>query len=287
MSRLRDRMIEDLRLRGRADNTIDTYVRCVRKLVEWAGVAPGKIDAAMVRAFLLYLMDERGLAASSHGVYAGAITFFFAVTMHRPEVVADVVRRKVPMNLPVVPSRAQIARLIDGASILKHRAMMVTLYGAGLRVSELRRLYIGDGDSQSMVIHVRKAKRLRARDALLSPRMVATLRRYYASCRPRGPYMFPGYRAEAPLSRNAVSKAMTHAARNAGLDIRVYPHLMRHAFATHLLEDGVDLRTVQVLLGHSSMRSTMGYVHVSEARRQAVRSPFDALPPEGAKPPTA
>lgn len=287
MSRLRDRMIEDLRLRGRADNTIDTYVRCVRKLVEWAGVAPGKIDAAMVRAFLLYLMDERGLAASSHGVYAGAITFFFAVTMHRPEVVADVVRRKVPMSLPMVPSRAQIARLIDGASILKHRAMMVTLYGAGLRVSELRRLYIGDGDSQSMVIHVRKAKRLRARDALLSPRMVATLRRYYASCRPRGPYMFPGYRAEAPLSRNAVSKAMTHAARNAGLDIRVYPHLMRHAFATHLLEDGVDLRTVQVLLGHSSMRSTMGYVHVSEARRQAVRSPFDALPPEGAKPPTA
>jgi integrase/recombinase XerD len=100
MSRLRDRMIEDLRLRGRADNTIDTYVRCVRKLVEWAGVAPGKINAAMVRAFLLYLMDERGLAASSHGVYAGAITFFFAVTMHRPEVVADVVRRKVPMSLP-------------------------------------------------------------------------------------------------------------------------------------------------------------------------------------------
>ena len=287
MSRLRDRMIEDLRLRGRADNTIDTYVRCVRKLVEWAGVAPGKIDAAMVRAFLLYLMDERALAASSHGVYAGAITFFFAVTMHRPEVVADVVRRKVPMSLPMVPSRAQIARLIDGASILKHRAMMVTLYGAGLRVSELCRLYIGDVDSQSMVIHVRKAKGFRARDALLSPRMVATLRRYYASCRPRGPYMFPGYRAEAPLSRNAVSKAMTHAARNAGLDIRVYPHLMRHAFATHLLEDGVDLRTVQVLLGHSSMRSTMGYVHVSEARRQAVRSPFDALPPEGAKPPTA
>jgi len=287
MSRLRDRMIEDLRLRGRADNTIGTYVRCVRKLVEWAGVAPGKINAAMVRAFLLYLMDERGLAASSHGVYAGAITFFFAVTMHRPEVVADVVRRKVPMSLPVVPSRAQIARLIEGASILKHQAMMVTLYGAGLRVSELRCLHIADVDSQSMVIHVRESKGFRARDALLSPGMLATLRRYYASCRPGGPYMFPGYRAEAPVSRNAVSKAMNNAARNAGLDFRVYPHLMRHAFATHLLEDGVDLRTVQVLLGHSSMRSTMGYVHVSEARRHAVRSPFDALPPEGGKPPTA
>ena len=281
MSQLRDRMIEDLRLRGRAQNTIDTYVRCVRKLVEWAGVAPSKIDATIVRAFLLYLMDERRLSAASHGVYVGAIVFFFTVTLRRAEVVADIARRKVPMTVPKVPSRMQVLQLIEGASILKHKAMMTTLYGAGLRVGELRRLQIADIDSQSMVIHVREAKCRRARDAILSPRMLAVLRAHYASSRPTGPYIFPGYRAEAPLSRNAVSKAMNNAARNAGLTIHIYPHLLRHAFATHLLEDGVDLRTVQVLLGHSCIQSTMTYLHVSEARRQAVHSPLDALPKEG------
>lgn len=281
MSQLRDRMVEDLRLRGLAKNTIDAYVRCVRKLVEWAGVAPSKIDATIVRAFLLYLMDERRLSAASHGVYVGAIVFFFTVTLRRAEVVADIARRKVPMTVPKVPSRAQVAQLIEGASIPKHKAMMTTLYGAGLRVGEMRRLQIGDIDSQSMVIHVREAKRYRARDALLSPRMLAVLRAYYASSRPTGPYIFPGYGTESPLSRNAVSKAMKHAARNAGLTIHIYPHRLRHAFATHLLEDGVDLRTVQVLLGHSCLQSTMTYLHVSEARRRAVHSPLDALAQDG------
>jgi len=182
-----------------------------------------------------------------------------------------------------VPSRAQIVELIEGASILKHQAMMVTLYGAGPRVSELCRLHIWDIDSCSMVIHVRKTKRFRARDALLSPRMLTALRKYFATCRPAGPYLFPGYKPDAALSRNAVAKALSKAADNAGLRIRVYPHLQRHAFATHLLEDGEDLRTVQVLLGHGSLRSTMPYLHLSEARRKAIRSPFERLPKEGSK----
>jgi site-specific recombinase XerD len=276
-------MIEDLRLRGRADNTIKTYVRCVRKFFEWARVVPSKVDATLVRGFLLYLMDERKLSAASHGVYVGAIVFFFAVTLRRPEIVAGIARRKVPMRVPTVPSPAQVARLIEGATILKHRAMMETLYGGGLRVSELCHLQIADIDSESMVIHVRKTKRLRARDALLSRRMLKTLRTYYADSRPAGPYLFPGRRAGAALTRAAVSKAMTNAAPNARLVLRVYPHLLRHAFATHLLEAGVDLRTVQVLLGHACMESTMAYLHISEARRRAVHSPLDALPKEGSK----
>ncbi len=287
MKRLRDRMNEDLRLRGRAENTIKTYVPCVRKLSEWAGVPPNRIDAKIVRGFLLYLMNERKLSPSSHDVYAGAIKFFFTVTMQRPEVVADVARRKVPMTLTIVPCRAQVAQLIDGASILKHRAMFVTLYGAGLRVSELCRLHIADIDSQSKVIHVRKTKRHRAHDTLLSPVMLDTLREYYRRCRPTGPYLFPGIRSDMALTRSAVASALKKAARNAGLGIRVYPHLMRHAFATHMLEDGVDLRTVQVLLGHASIRSTMRYLYVSEARRQAIRSPVEALPKEASKPPIA
>lgn len=284
MSRLRDRMTEDLRLRGRAQNTIDAYVRCVRMLIEWACMPPSKIDALIVRAFLLYLMDERGLSAASHGVYVGAIMFFFRVTMHRPEVVADLARRKVPMRLPLVPSRLQIAQLIDAAPSLKHRTMMMVLYSAGLRVSEMCKLTITDIDSQSMVVHVREAKRHRARDTLLSELLLDTLREYFRTYRPAGPWLFPGRIPGKPLTRVAVSKAMTAAARQAELELRVYPHLLRHAFATHLLEDGVDLRTVQVLLGHGSMSSTMRYVHVSEARRQAIRSPLDTLPREVPKP---
>lgn len=123
MSQLRDRMIEDLRLRGRAENTINSYVPCVRRFFEWAGVTPNKVDAAIVRAFLLYLVNERQLGPSSHDVYAGAIKFFFEVTLGRAEVVADLVRRKVPMTLTLVPSREQVAQLVGGSSNLKHQAM--------------------------------------------------------------------------------------------------------------------------------------------------------------------
>jgi site-specific recombinase XerD len=152
MRPLRDQMIEDLRLRGRAQNTIDTYVRCVRMLVDWAGVPPARLTAEQLRGFLLYLMDERHLGCASHDVYVGAIRFFFRVTMKRPDVVIDIPRRKIPMRLPTVPSQGEVAALIDNASILKHRAMFETLYGAGLRVSELRKLRILDIDSRSMVM---------------------------------------------------------------------------------------------------------------------------------------
>ena len=278
MSRLRDRMVEDLRLRGRAENTINTYVPCVRRFFEWADVPPSKVDGRIVRAFLLHLVNERELGPSSHDVYAGAIKFFFEVTLGRPEVVAGVVRRKVPMTLTLVPSHQQISQLFEGASNLKYRAMFMTLYGAGLRVSEPRRLHIVDIDSQSMVMHVRKAKRHRARDALLSPRLLSTLRHYFARYRPAGPYLFPGYRPDVPLTRNTIAKALHNAARSAGLGIRVHPHLLRHAFAIHLLEDGEDLRTVQVLLGRASLSSTARYLHLSEARRKSIRSPLERLP---------
>jgi len=278
MSQLRDRMIEDLRLRGRADNTINTYVPCVSRFFQWAGVTPNKVDAGIVRAFLLYLVNDRRLSASSHDVYAGAIKFFFEVTMGRPDVVTGVVWRKVPMTLILVPSREQIAQLIDNATYLKHQAMFETLYGAGLRVSELRRLHIHDIDSQSMVLHVRETKRHRVRDALLSGQLLSTLRRYFATYRPQGQYLFPGRSPNEPLTRAAVAIGLSKAASNAGLRIRVYPHLLRHAFATHMLEDGEDLRTVQVLLGHASLSSTMRYLHLSEARRKTIRSPLERLP---------
>ena len=153
-----------------------------------------------------------------------------------------------------------------------------TLYGAGLRVSELRKLRSSDIDSRSMVIHVHHAKRGRERAALLSPQLLETLRSYFRDYRPAGPYLFPGSKQGTCLTRAAVAKAVQTAARTAGLKMRVHPHSLRHAFATHLLESGVDLRTVQILLGHASLSSTMCYLHVTAARMRAIRSPLDSLP---------
>jgi site-specific recombinase XerD len=277
MIQLRDRMIEDLRLRGCAPDTVETYTRCVRKFFEWAKLRPTRVQPENVRAFALHLMDERHLSCSSHDVYVGAIKFFFRVTLKRPEVVADIPRRKIPMTLPTVLSRGEVAELIDSASRVKHRAMFETLYGAGLRVSELCKLRIPDIDSRGMVIHIHGAKRGRDRDALLSPKLLGTLRSYFKTCHPAGPYLFPGRKPDRGMSRAAVAVAMKKAARKAGLTVRVHPHSLRHAFATHLLEQGVDLRTLQVLLGHASIRSTTRYLHVTTARMHTIRSPLDSL----------
>jgi integrase/recombinase XerD len=283
MSQLRDRMVEDLRLRGRAQNTIKTYTRCVSKFFDWSQVPPGRVQSEHVRRFVLHLMDDRHLSCSSHDVYVGAIKFFFRVTLKRPEVVADIARRKKPMRLPTVMSREQVAALLNSARIPKHRAMFETLYGAGLRVSELCKLQISDIDSRSMVIHVRDTKRGRSRDALLGPQLLRTLRSYFKTCRPVGSYLFPSRKPGTFMTRAAVAVAMKRAARKAGLEGRIHPHALRHAFATHLLEDGVDLRTLQVLLGHGSIRSTILYVHVTTARLRTLHSPLDSLPREDSK----
>jgi integrase/recombinase XerD len=228
MIQLRDRMIEDLRLRGRAPCTVETYTRCVGKFFEWVKRPPTRVQSENVRAFALYLMDERHLSCSSHDVYVGAIKFFFRVTLKRPEVVADIPRRKIPMTLPTVLSRGEVAELIDNASRVKHRAMFETLYGAGLRVSELCQLRVADIDSRSMVIHIHGAKRDRDRDALLSPGLLGTLRSYFKASRPAGPYLFPGRNPDRGITRAAVAVAMRKAAHKAGLSVHVHPHSLRH-----------------------------------------------------------
>ena len=278
MRLLREKMVEDLRLRGLANNTINTYLGCVRRFFDWAKLRPSQIGAEHVRDFALHMLDVRRLSAASHDVYIGAIKFFFCVTLKRPQVVADLPRRKTPVKLPNVMSRELVARLLEGAATIKQRAMFETLYGAGLRVGELCALHLTDIDSRSMVIHIRNAKRGRARDALLSPQLLQTLRSYFRICHPSGPYLFPGRDSGTHITRAAVALAIRKAARKAGLTMRVHPHALRHAFATHLLEDGVDLRTLQVLLGHGSLKSTTLYVHITAARIRTIRSPLDSLP---------
>lgn len=222
-------------------------------------------------------MRERKVAPSSFNVYAGALKFLYSVTLERPEVIARMPRMRVPMPLPVVLTAVEVSQLLAALTTDKHHAMVMLAYGAGLRVSEVCKLRIDDIDPKRMLLHVRHAKRGRERYVMLSPKLLATLRAYWKASRPAGPYLFPGRDPKKLFTRNAIHRAMVKAAWRAGITKSLSPHTLRHSFATHLLDSGTDLRTLQVLLGHASLKSTMAYLHVSPARVQSIQSPLDTL----------
>lgn len=275
--RLRDKMREDLELRGMSANTITTYVRCARCFAEHFGRSPCVLGAPEVRAFLVHLVRERKVAPSSFNVYVGALKFLYTVTLDRPEVIARMPRMRVPMHIPVVLTTVEVSQLLAALTTARHRAMVMLAYGAGLRVSEVCKLRVDDIDAKRMLVHVRHAKRGRERHVMLSPKLLATLRAYWKESRPAGPYLFPGRDPEKLFTRSSLHQAMIKAARRAGITKTLSPHTLRHSFATHLLDAGTDLRTLQVLLGHASIKSTIAYLHVSTARVQSIQSPLDTL----------
>jgi integrase/recombinase XerD len=277
MQRLRDKMREDLELRGMSASTIAAYLRCARRFAEHFDRPPRAMGAAEIRTFLLYLVEERKVRPATSNVYAGALKFLYSVTLGRADAIAQMPRRRVPMRVPVVLTGGEVARLLAALRSEKQRALVMLTYGAGLRVSEACKLRMDDIDPKRMVLRIQNAKRGRERYVMLSPRLLATLRAYWKIARPSGPHLFPGRGSNTVLTREAVHKAIVKAARSAGLTKRISPHTLRHSFATHLLEAGTDLRTLQVLLGHASLHSTMVYLHVSTARVQSIVSPLDAL----------
>jgi len=227
--------------------------------------------------FQLHLV-QRKVSARTFNLHAAALKFLYEVTLDRPEATLRMTRMRVPMHVPVVLTPAEVSRLVAALTSDKLRALVMLAYGAGLRVSEACGLRIDDIDPKRMLLHVRHAKRGRERHVMLSPRLLATLRAYWKVSRPAGPYLFPGRGGHALFRRESVSVAIKKAARKAGITGRVSPHTLRHCFATHLLDAGTDLRTLQVLLGHASLKSTMAYLHVSAARVQSIQSPLDTLP---------
>jgi integrase/recombinase XerD len=241
------------------------------------GLPPMKLGPEHVRAFLLHLRNHKKLCAGSQNVYAGAIAFLYRVTLQRPDVVKDLPRCKVPMKVPTVLSADEVDQLIGALKSPKHRAIAMAAYGAGLRGSEICKLRVEDIDSRSMVIHVRHAKRGRERHVMLSPQLLGALRQYWKVFRPSGPELFPGMIPGKTLTRDAVGDFLRKAQKRCGLAKRTGPHTLRHSFATNLLENGVDLRTVQVLLGHASIRSTTRHLHVSMARIKGIHSPLEQL----------
>ena len=286
MGQIRDRMAADLALRGLSASTCELYLRYAQAFVAFHKRSPHELGVEHVRTWVLHLLQVKGRNPSTVNVSIAALRFLFETTLQRPEVMASVrvLRTRTPQ--PDVPSGSQIAAILAHARNAKYRAMFMLLYGAGLRVSEMLALVAGDIDSRRMVIHVRDTKNRHDRIVPLPPTALEALRTYWRESRPKGRLLFASPQRVArghALTRAAVVLALRAAVERAGLTLRVYPHLLRHAFATHLLEIGTDLRTVQILLGHRSLQSTARYTHLSEARRATLRSPLDLLNTEEGK----
>jgi integrase/recombinase XerD len=276
MGEVRDRMEADLRLRNLRPNTQAAYLTTAKALAAWHRRSPELLGAEDVRAFLVHLQTDRHVSASTLCVYLAALRFLFCVTLGRPEVMASFASPRVVQTLPRVLSGTEVLALLRSISSLKYRALATTLYGAGLRVSEACRLQVGDIDSARGIIRVRDGKGGKDRNVMLGDSLLSTLRAYWAAVRPPLPYLFPSRDGQSPGCAEMARRVIKRAAVDAGL-AHVTPHLLRHCFATHLLEQGVDLRTIQVMLGHARLETTARYLHMSTRHIGRVRSPLDLL----------
>jgi integrase/recombinase XerD len=277
MGQLRDKMKDDLRLRGYSLKTCKEYVRCATKYVAFHRRPPSEMGESEVRAFLLHLSGKQGCSAANHKMHVAAIRFLYGVTLERPELAARIPWPRVPITLPVVLDGTEVERLFECLGSIKYRAVLMTVYATGMRISEACGLHVSDIDSRRGVIHIRRGKGNRDRYVMLSPRLLVCLREYWRATRPKGPELFPGRDPHTSVSVDAVRAALSTAVKNAGIQKRVIPHLLRHSFATHLLEAGEDIRTIQVLLGHGSIRTTARYTQVSQRHVARTQSPLDRL----------
>jgi site-specific recombinase XerD len=278
MADIRERMQEDLRLRNLAQATQKHYLRCVDAFVDFFGQCSLEdMGSEDVRTFLLHLLDERKLGPSSLKVNRAALSFLFGTTLNRPDIVAPIRAPKLPRKVPKILSGSEVEALLCAIKSLKYRAVIMTAYGAGLRISETCHLRIDDIDSKRMVLRVQHGKGGHQRCTMLSERLLFALRAYFKQQRPAGPYLFPGSSPVRPLSADSVRRVLKKAAAHCGFTKRVTPHLLRHSFATHLLEAGTDIRTIQVLLGHQSIHTTTLYTQVSTSHIGRIKSPLDLL----------
>lgn len=276
---LKKRLFEEFELRGTPASTRSTYAYCVDRFERHFGGSAARLGRKQVREFLLHLVTVERRSAITHNVYVAALYFLYARVLGRPAVVAGIPRRKLTRKVAEVLTPEQVERLLAAQPSPTHRMVLMLAYGAGLRIGEALKLRVEHIDSAAGVIHVRGAKRQRDRDVMLSPQLLAALRAYWRWRRPPGPELFPGRGGVGTTrTRASVSKYLKTTLAAAGLaGRRVTPHTLRHSFATALLEQGTDLRTVQVLLGHGSIATTARYLHVTTARIQRTRSPLDAL----------
>ena len=270
MTPLRQRMAEDMKLRHFSPETRYRYILAVERFAQHFDRSPERLGSEQAREFLVYLHGTGASYAVLSG-YVSALRFLYRTTLRQPWTPEDIPFPRQPKKLPSIPTREAVLRFLSSVSNIKHRAVLTTCYAAGLRVSEAVRLKVADVDSARMLIHVRQGKRGKDRMVPLSTKLLELYRTYYRAVRPKD-WLFPG-RYGKHLSRRVAQTVCSRVSRATGIEMKV--HGLRHAFATHLLEAGTDLRTIQVVLGHGSIRSTTIYAHVSTKLVAAVKSPFD------------
>ena len=283
ISPLRQRMIDDMRLRKLSSRTQSRYIRAVKHLTRYLGRAPDTATAEELRKFQLAMVDQ-GLSDITVNTTITALKFFFRTTLDRADVLRKMSRMPVPHKLPVVLSRDEVGRLLAATSQPRYKAALSVAYGAGLRVSEVVALKIKDIDSTRMALRIEQGKGRKDRYAMLSPALLEQLRIWWSFAHaqhkmPQGGWLFPGRNPVNHLSTRQLNRACHAAARDAEITKRVSMHTLRHSFATHLLEAKVDIRVIQVLLGHKKLETTALYVQVATEVLREVISPLDTLSP--------
>jgi site-specific recombinase XerD len=280
MTPLRQRFIDDLRLRNFSPKTVKAYVAGVLRFARHFGRSPADLGSEEIRSFQIYLLQQQA-TWSLYNQTVCALRFLYRITLGRPDVVQTIPYGKRPKTLPSVLSQEDVARLIEAAKPGRQRVMVQTAYACGLRINELLQLRVADIDSSRMVVIVRQGKGRKDRLLPLSPGLLTELRAYWRQARP-AMWLFPGLFPGQPLRDGAFYRSFQELVIRAGFRKRVTCHTLRHSFATHLLEAGVDLVTLQALLGHSHLRATICYLHVSTKHLKRVPSLLDllAIPPD-------
>ena len=273
---LRQRMLEDLQIRHYSPTTIRLYLHSVAEFARHFGKSPDQLGAEHIRRYQLFLVKDKQVSQSTYIQMVCALRFLYTHTLGHAIAVERIPFPRRERKLPRILSREEVKALIEAPRTLRHRALLATLYGAGLRVSEVTKLKVADIDARRSALWVRQGKGRKDRQTLLSPRLLDLLRAYWRAERPSA-WLFPNATGTAPISAKAAYLACRAAALAAGIPASVHPHSLRHAFATHLLESGTNLRTIQILLGHAKLETTARYLQVADLAVRSTPSPLDSL----------
>jgi integrase/recombinase XerD len=281
VTHLRRMMLDELERRNYSQSTVRAYVKTIEDLARYFKRPPDQLGPDQLRQYQAYLFRERKLAPNTVTQRTAALRFFFVATLRRPWAIAETPYPRKTFRLPKILSPEQVSRLIDAAPTGFYRILLMTLYATGLRRAELAQLKVNDIDRERMVVHVKGGKGRKDRDVMLSPKLLEELQSYRRGLRQTPElWLFPGNRwhtGKMPITSKVIWEACREAATRAGLGDEVHPHTLRHCFATHLLESGADLRTIQLLLGHRDLEETTLYLHLSNPRLNATASPLDKL----------
>jgi integrase/recombinase XerD len=285
VTHLRKMMLEELQRRNYAETTINSYLRTVEEFSRHFNCSPDRLGPRHIREYQAELFQKRKFSPNTVAQRLAALRFFYTKTLKKVWSIEETPYPKKTLHMPTILSQEEVARLIDAARPPFHRTLLMALYATGLRRAELARLKVSDVDSKRMVIHVRSGKGRKDRDVMLSPKLLEALREHWRGLqRKPSAWLFPGNRwhtGDTPITTKVVWNACKDAAQRAGLQKDVHPHTLRHCFATHLLEAGADLRTIQILLGHRDLKETTIYLHLSQRHLHATASPLDSLKLQG------